>query len=148
MRLDRAAKILLLALGLLTFGTGVYFLLFRPAMLAEDVRFTGVEPGMLRPEMEEWLQIVFRTWGGFMASFGLLIASVAGYLLTARGAVLRWGTSLAVLLAFGRFLLSNVQLHSDYLGFVGALFAAALLLPLSLISPPKRLALGDPDDRV
>jgi hypothetical protein len=142
MKADRTASILLLALGLLTLGTGVHFLFFRPAMLPEDLRFTGMAPRLLRPEMVEWLQIVFRTWGGFMAGFGLLMASVAGYLMTSRIAVLKLGASLAVLIAFGRFLASNVLIHSDFLWFVGVLFTVSvlvsLLFPLSLLRPSRR----------
>ena len=77
--------------------------------------------------MVEWLQLVFRTWGGFIAGFGLLLASVAGFLLTSRLAVLRLGTSLAILIALGRFLISNVLIRSDYIVFVAALFAMALV---------------------
>jgi hypothetical protein len=124
----RAAALLLLALGIVTFGTGVHFLFFRPAMLPEDVRFTGVDPLLLRPEMLDWLRIVFRTWGGFLAGFGLLLASVAGFMLTSRLAVLKLGTSVAILIAFSRFLFSNVLIGSDYIALVGALFAGALVV--------------------
>jgi hypothetical protein len=124
--------------------TGVHFLFLRPAMLPEDLRFTGMEPRLLPPEMVEWLQIVFRTWGGFMAGFGLLMSSVAGYLLTSRIALLKLGTSLALLVALGRFLASNVLIHSDYLWFVAALFAVAVLVSLlfllSLLRPSAILS--------
>lgn len=139
MRLERATSLLLLALGLLTLGTGVHFLFFRPAMLPEDVRFTGMEPGLLRPEMLQWLRIVFQTWGGFLAGFGILIVSVASYLLTSRIAILKAGTSVAVLVAFGRFLASNVLINSDFILFVGVLFAAATLAALLLLLSFLRL---------
>jgi hypothetical protein len=133
MKSRRATEFLLMALGIVTFGTGVHFLFFRPAMLPEDIRFTGMDPRLLRPEMLEWLRIVFRTWGGFLIGFGLLLSSVAGYLLTSRTAVLTLGTSVAILIAFGRFLASNVLIGSAYIGFVGTLFAVALVVA-SLIS--------------
>jgi hypothetical protein len=57
-----------------------------------------------------------------MAGFGILLGAVGGNLLSARQGVLRWGTASAVLVAFGRFLLSNLQLRSDYLLFVAGLF--------------------------
>jgi len=128
MKLDRATAFLLLALGIATFGTGVHFHFFRPALLPEDVRFTGMDPKLLRPEMLQWLRIVFGTWGGFLAGFGILLSSVAGFLLTSRPAVLRWGTSVALLVAFGRFLASNLLIGSDYIAFVGTLFATALVV--------------------
>jgi len=48
---------------------GLYFLLARPALLPEDLRFTGVKVEELPVRMSEWLGIAFRTWGGFMAGF-------------------------------------------------------------------------------
>ena len=70
-------------------------------MLPEDVRFTGMQPSLLRPEMLQWLHIVFQTWSGFLAGFGILIVSVALYLLTSRIEILKAGTSLAVVVAAG-----------------------------------------------
>jgi hypothetical protein len=132
MKLDRVAGSLLLVLGILTLGTGAFFLFVRPPMLPEDIRLTGVEPHLLPPAMLDWLQIVFRTWGGFVLGFGLLLVSVAGFLITARPAWLRWGVGGAVLVAFGRFLVSNVVIGSDYLWFVGMLFSIALVTALRL----------------
>jgi hypothetical protein len=130
---ERIGAILLLALGILTLGLGAYFSFFRPALLPEDLRFTGADPGLLDPRMVAWLGIVFRTWGGFLAGFGILLAAVGGNLLSARQGVLRWGAAAAVLVAFGRFLFSNLQLRSDYLLFIAGLFtigavAAGLLM--------------------
>jgi hypothetical protein len=123
---------LLLVVGLLTLGTGIYFLFIRPVMLPEDIRLTGMDPQLLSPGMAEWLRIVFRTWGGFIAGFGILILSVATYMLTSRRALLSWGVALALSVAFGRFLVSNVTIRSDFLWFVGALFVLALLTALRL----------------
>ena len=63
MRSDRLGAALLMSLGILTVGIGVYFTFFRPAMLPEDIRFTGVQPQFLSPQMTEWLRVVFQTWG-------------------------------------------------------------------------------------
>ena len=41
-RRDKVAGGLLLALGVLTLGTAIYFLAIRPPMLPEDTHFTGV----------------------------------------------------------------------------------------------------------
>jgi hypothetical protein len=38
---NRLAGTLLLGLGVMTFGMGIYFLLLRPPMLPEDIQFTG-----------------------------------------------------------------------------------------------------------
>lgn len=130
MKFDRIAALLLLVLGVLTLGTGTYFMFLRPAMLPEDVRLTGMDPQLLQPAMVEWLRIIFRTWGGFMAAFGILMVSVAGYMITSRPALLSWGVVFAVLVAFGRFLASNIVIHSEYIWFIGALFAIAVVAAL------------------
>ena len=96
MKRYRIGGILLLILGLLTLGTGVYFLFLRPALLPEDVRFTGADPRLIDPRMATWLGIVFRTWGGFMAGFGILLSAVAGTMVSARLGFLRWGAADAI----------------------------------------------------
>ena len=130
---ERIGGVLLLILGVLTLGTGSYFLLLRPPLLPKDLRFTGVDPKLLDPRMITWLGIVFRTWGGFMAGLGILLGAVGANLLTARERVLRWGATAAVLVAFGRFLLSNLILHSDHLPFISAMFAIAIVAASRLV---------------
>ncbi len=70
---------------------------------------------------------------GFLSGFGLLLSGVAGYLFTSRTAVLKVGASAALLFALGRFLISNIRLHSDFLWFVEALFGAGLLVSSLLL---------------
>jgi hypothetical protein len=134
-RSDRFAGTILSILGLLTLVVGLYFSFVRPAMLPEDIRFTGIDQSQLTSRMNEWLLIVFHTWGGFITGFGILMIGVAAYLTTARARYLRWGIALAVLCAFGRFLLSNLAIHSDSVGFVGLLFALAFFVAIRLNWP-------------
>jgi hypothetical protein len=126
-RFDRAGTLLLFVLGSVTFGIGIYFYFFRPAMLPEDARRTGMDPRLLEPALAEWLRIVFRTWGAFLLAFSIIMLSVASYMRTLRSALLSWGVVLAVLLGFGQFLISNLVIQSDYVWLVAALFAVALL---------------------
>lgn len=133
MKFDRVAALLLLVLGVLTLGSGAYFMFFRPAMLPEDVRLTGMDPQLFQPAMVDWLRIVFRTLGGFMVAFGIVTTSVAGYMITLRPVLLTWGMVFAVLVAFGRFLASNVAIHSDYLWFIGVLFTIAIISALRFV---------------
>jgi hypothetical protein len=123
---------LLSALGLLTVGTGIYLMTVRPAMLPEDVRFTGGAP-IAGSAMETWLRLVFRTWGGFVTGFGALIGGTGGFLLTERPGWLRAGVALGVPLAFSQFLASNLRLRSDYLWFVGSLFVLAIVTSACVI---------------
>jgi hypothetical protein len=115
---DRIAAILVLVVGVLTLGIATYFLFLRPPMLPEDAGFTGIPAGALPPRLAAWLSIVFRTWGGFVAGFGIVLVAIGTYLLTAATRVLRGGVALALVIAFARFLLSNIELKSDFLPFV------------------------------
>ena len=132
-RRDALSGILLLVLGLLTMGTAVFFLVLRPALLPEDIRHTGIDPGTLPPAFLEWLGTVFRTWGGFMAGFGVLLLGIGGFLLSGRARCLYWATAIGAVVAFGRFLFSNILLDSDFLWFISALFALAAATAISLL---------------
>lgn len=138
MKRERVGAVLLLALGSRTLGLGAYFSFFRPVLLPEDLRFTGVDPTRLDPRMVAWLSVVFRTWGGFMAGLGILLGAVGVNLLSGRPGVLRWGAAAAVLVAFGRFLVSNLQLRSDYLLFIAGLFALGAVAAGLLMSSRVR----------
>jgi hypothetical protein len=129
---QRAVAGLLTVLGVLTLGTGLYFLVVRPAMLPEDFRFAGITAEQLPGRMSEWLGIVFRTLGGFMAGFGVVLIGLAVYLLTARKVLLCWATAAGLVIGFGRFLVSNVTLHSDYLVFIAILFGLAVITAAGL----------------
>jgi hypothetical protein len=130
----------LLLLGVLTCGTGIYFMAIRPAMLPEDVRFTKLVPQEMPPEALGWLQIVFQTWGAFVFGFGILLVALACFIMKRRPAFLRWGVPVALVVPFGRFLVSNVVLRSDYLWFVGALFALSALTVVGFALPAPRTA--------
>jgi len=119
------AGVLLVVLGVLTLGVATYFMLLRPAMLPEDARFTGVAIDTMPPRLADWLTIVFLTLGGFVAGFGIVLLAIGGYLLTDAPRVLRVGVALALVVAFGRFLWSNVVLRSDFLPVLVAIAAVA-----------------------
>ena len=131
---ERVVAGLLGLLGMSTLGTGLYFLFFRPAMLPEDFRFIGLDPEQLPVRMSEWLGIVFRTWGGFMVGFGLVLLGVAAYLETARKVLLRWAAATGLVVAFGRFFVSNLALRSDYLVFIAIVCGLAAITAAGLAS--------------
>ncbi len=112
-------------LGLLTLGTGIYFAAIRPAMLPEDERLTGVDAESLPPAFAGWLSIVFRTWAGFTIAFGLLLVAAGAFLRTNDSRWIRGGVAASVLIAFGSFLASNLQIGSDFVWFIALLFALA-----------------------
>lgn len=135
----KASVVLSVLLGILTIATGVYFMVLRPPMLPEDVRRTGVSPESLPPAFSQWLSIVFRTWGGFMVGFGVLLVSCGMYLWKGDRRWIRAGMASAAVVAFGSFLVSNVELRSDFLWFIGVLFANAGALAVTLWREPSRV---------
>ena len=69
-----------LACGLWLVALGIYFVLLRPALLPEDLRYVGIPSESLRaaaPGLERWLGHVFDVLGGFMIASGALTALVA-----------------------------------------------------------------------
>ncbi len=130
---DRVAGGLLLAIGVLTLGTAIYFLFMRPPMLPEDARFTATTLDALSPRSGDWLTIIFHTMGGFIAGFGIVLAAIGVYLLTGAPRILRGGAALALVVAFGRFLFSNILLRSDFLPVLVAMSVVALAAALALL---------------
>ena len=68
-----------------------------------------------------------------MAGFGILLIGVGGYVMTLNARFLRWGAAAAVVVAFGRFLASNIELRSDFLSFIAAIAALAVVVALRLV---------------
>ena len=114
------------AFGIATTAVGIYFMAVRPALLPEDFRFAHLERADVPASLLPWLRIVFRTWGGFVVGLGVLLLGQGVAVLTNRSGWSRCGTAIAVVFAFGSFLVSNIQLGSDFLWFIGLLFAFAL----------------------
>lgn len=129
---------LVLALGVLTLATAIYFLALRPPLLPEDIRHTGVDVDTLSPAFLDWLGIVFRTWGGFIAGFGALLTGIGVFMLTGRARWLYWATAAGIVVAFGRFFVSNAILRSDFLWFISALFVLALAAAGVLVLKRRR----------
>ena len=72
--LPRSGKVFA-ACGLWLIALGVYFLVFRPALLPEDPRFIGSSLESIRaavPGLERWLGHVFNVLGGFMIAAGVM----------------------------------------------------------------------------
>jgi len=127
-----------LVLSLVTIAVGAYLALLRPPLLPEDVRALGVDPRSLPPSLLPWLSLVFATWGAFITAFGVLLFGVANALRTGRATLLRRACALALMIAFGRFLWSNLALRSDFLWFIALLFLLALVAAVMLVVEPRR----------
>lgn len=88
----RLSSGLLVVCGVILVGIGLYFVLWRPPLLPEDVRFIGssltdIEGAM--PGLSTWLQKVFWVLGGYVISAGLFTVYIGGTLLRSerRGAL-------------------------------------------------------------
>ena len=71
---------MLIVCGVWLVGLGFYFIVLRPPLLPEDLRFMGTTLAQIRtgvPGLESWLQKVFTVMGGFMAGAGVLTVFVA-----------------------------------------------------------------------
>lgn len=101
-------------------------------MLPEDVRVTGVAPDVLPTAFLGWLTVVFRTWGGFVTGFGIMLGGFGVTLLTGHANASRWGIMMGVAIAFGRFLYSNIVIGSDFLWFIALLFGLAVAAVVAL----------------
>ncbi len=132
---------LLVAVGLLTVGTGFYLMVLRPPLLPEDIRFAGLDPSAVPVGLLRWLEIVFRTWGGFVLGFDVSLAGYGVFLTTGRDAWIRYGLAAALVVSFGQFLASNWMLRSDFLMLIGGCSCWHLQRP-SASSPGGRIADG------
>ena len=66
--------------GAILVGIGGYFLIARPALLPEDLRYLhrsegDIEPAI--PRLRKWLHLVFAVLGGYMVSTGILTIYLA-----------------------------------------------------------------------
>ncbi|MBS4003802.1 MAG: hypothetical protein KGZ91_10545 [Afipia sp.] len=130
---DPLSGILIFVLGVLTLGTAVYFLALRPPLLPEDIRYSGIDIATLPPAFLVWLGVVFRSWGGFIAGFGIVLLGIGTFMLTGRTRWLSWATAAGVVVAFGRFVYGNLVLSSDFLWFIAVPFFLAVGAALSLL---------------
>ena len=80
MSLPRLAQASLGLGGLILMGMGGYFVVLRPPLLPEDVRYAGASLAQIQsaiPGFMPWISQVFGVLGGYMFATGLLIAYLA-----------------------------------------------------------------------
>lgn len=66
--------------GVILMGLGFYFILIRPPLLSEDLRFMDISYAIIQntlPGLTIWLRHVFWVLGGYMLTSGLLTSYVA-----------------------------------------------------------------------
>ena len=108
---------LLIACGAWLLGLGLYFMVMRPPLLPEDLRFMGTTLAQIRsdvPGLERWLERVFTVLGGFMAGAGVLTVFVAIVVMPKRLKGTAWVIAFSGVLTVGLMSATNFALHSDF----------------------------------
>ena len=108
---------MLTACGIWMVGLGFYFIVLRPPLLPEDLRFMGTTLARIQaavPGLEDWLQRVFTVMGGFMAGAGVLTVFFAQTALPSRPTGASSALALSGALTVGLMSATNFALHSDF----------------------------------
>ena len=108
---------MLIACGVWLVVLGFYFMLIRPPLLPEDLRYMGTSLAQVRttlPGLENWLARVFTVLGGFMAGAGVLTIFVAAVVLPSRLKGTSWALALSGALTVGLMSATNFVLRSDF----------------------------------
>lgn len=125
--------IVLTAAGVAVMGIGSYFILLRPPLLPEDLRFLALPASQLdviRPRLELWLARVFIVLGGYAVAAGVLTIALAATSFRAhsRGAAI--GALIGGAASIGLMAAVNFAINSD---FKWVLLGIALLWLCSLV---------------
>jgi hypothetical protein len=127
------SSIALMLAGVALIGTGFYFIVLRPALLPEDVRYMALPAAqfdVLRPRLEAWLTQVFRVMGGFVFATGVLAVTLAATSFRAHQSVAALGALIAGGASIGWMAAVNFLIDSD---FKWVLLGMALLWACSLV---------------
>lgn len=119
--------------GVILMGLGLYFIVFRPALLPEDPRYIGTTLPEIRasmPGLEQWLEKVFWVMGGYMFASGLLTSTIAVTVLRERRRGIATLVVVAGLASIGWMAAVNFILDSD---FKWLLLCMALPWPVALV---------------
>ncbi len=129
----RPSSVLLLVSGVLVAGIGIFFIFFRPALLPEDIKYTGLSPeqvALLGPAFQSWLRRVFTVLGGFAMATGILSIGLAATSFRGRSRVALFAALGGGACSIGLMAAVNFMIASDYkwalLG-VATLWSASIL---------------------
>ena len=126
------SSILLAAAGATLVIAGLYFILVRPPLLPEDVRYMALPTAQLdavKLPLESWLAHVFQVMGGYVLATGVLTIALAATSFRAH----HWGAAVGALIggaaSIGLMAVVNFVINSD---FKWVLLGMALLWACSL----------------
>ena len=127
------SSIVLILAGVTLIGVGLYFILLRPPLLPEDVRYMALPAAqldILRPRLELWLTHVFRVMGGYILATGVLAVTLAATVFRAHQTGAAIGALIGGAASIGWMAVVNFMIGSD---FKWVLFGMALLWACSLV---------------
>lgn len=127
------SSIVLIMAGICLIGVGSYFILLRPPLLPEDIRYMALPAAqldILRPRLELWLTQVFRVMGGYVLATGVLTVTLAATAFRARQKGAAIGALIGGAASIGWMAAVNFMIDSD---FKWVLLAMALLWACSLV---------------
>jgi hypothetical protein len=111
------STILIMAFGGLLLAVGVYFLVLRPALLPEDLRYMHASEAQLQsvaPLLSVWLARVFLVMGGYIAASGILTVVLAATAFRRRDPIATLGLVIAGLSSIGLMAAVNFNIDSDF----------------------------------
>ena len=127
------SSILLAVAGVALSGVGLYFIVLRPALLSEDVRYMEtslVQIQTITPRLPIWLRHVFWVMGGYLFATGLLTSYVALTTFRSRARGAAGVVMLAGLTSIEWMVIVNFIIASD---FKWILLSFALLWALAMV---------------
>lgn len=127
------SSIVLALAGVSLIGVGAYFILLRPPLLPEDVRYMALPEAqldILRPRLELWLTHVFRVMGGYVLATGVLAVTLAATAFRAHQKGAAIGALIGGAASIGWMAAVNFIIDSD---FKWVLLGMALLWACSLV---------------
>ena len=128
------SSILLAAAGATLVVAGLYFILVRPPLLPEDVRYMALPVAQfetVRPRLELWLGHVFQVMGGYVLATGVLTVTLAATSFRAHHSGAAAGALIGGTASIGWMAYVNFVINSDFKWFLlgmASLWAGSLVL--------------------
>ena len=120
------SAVLMALTGIIVVCIGVYFVLFRPPMLPEDVRYlqlADADLSALGQRLRDWLGYVFAVLGGFATATGILLITLAATAFRSREPIAVFGAILGGAAPIGTMTAVNFAINSDFRWALLGLFA-------------------------
>lgn len=140
----RPSAILLVVAGVAVAAVGIYFLVLRPPLLPEDVRFiqaTEAGLGQLQPYLNAWLSNVFHVLGGQALASGLLAVALAASSYRRREPIAVAAVVGAGFSGIGLMAVTNFLIGSDFrwviLGLASLWVASLVCFVLEALRPTR-----------